>query len=386
MSSRQHLRHLITERLAAAAEDIFSAFEQTIVDYEEEVNRQRKLLEIVCKPRVKLHRIELPQQHVFKEGEVLTEQQLWNQERNSSLDQEEPESLQMKEDQEEICTSHEGEQLQVKQEADIIMLTLGHVESNLMEPEPGSDHQFLSHSSAVAESQDQTGSHHVDFVFNRNAELERSDGNNMDNCHTSEIGFEPQTGQRSLECETGGNEYVHTRVFDLYQREQPHFCNICRKCFTTKAGLSAHVRTHTGEKPYTCETCGQCFRQSSTLMKHRRVHTNEKPYSCETCGQRFRERSNLKVHVRTHTGEKPYSCEMCGRRFLRRSNLNVHRRTHTELPQQHVFKEGERLALQGRRTFELNGTIELGSQCSFRNAFMLKGIHRMSFATSYRDH
>ncbi|XP_058505087.1 uncharacterized protein LOC131472195 [Solea solea] len=166
-SSRQYLRHLITERLTAAAEEIFSAFERTIVDYEEEVNRQRKLLEIVCKPRVKLQRLELPQQHFCKEEEVLTEQQVWNQERN----QEEPESGQSKDEQEEICTSHEGEQLEVKQEADSLMLTPGNEESDHMEPEPDSDHkepepdsnhQLLSHSSPVAESQDHTGSDHVE--------------------------------------------------------------------------------------------------------------------------------------------------------------------------------------------------------------------------------
>ena len=54
---------------------------------------------------------ELPQQHVCKEEEVLAEQQLCIQERNSSLDQEDPEPPQIKEEQEELCTSEEGEQL-----------------------------------------------------------------------------------------------------------------------------------------------------------------------------------------------------------------------------------------------------------------------------------
>ncbi|XP_058505039.1 trichohyalin-like isoform X3 [Solea solea] len=143
MSSLQCFRDLITERLTVAAEEIFRHVERTVVEYEEELDRQRKLLEIVCKPRVKLKRIELPQQHVPKEEEVLTEQQLCNQERNSSLDQEEPESLQIKEEQEEICTSHEGEQLEVKQEADTLMLTPENEESDHMEPGRNLQHRLF---------------------------------------------------------------------------------------------------------------------------------------------------------------------------------------------------------------------------------------------------
>ncbi|XP_037553724.1 uncharacterized protein LOC119430392 [Nematolebias whitei] len=100
MSSVQSLREFISERLTAAAEEIFTEFEKTIVRYEEEIDRQRRLLDISWKPHTHLHTTELPQ-HILKEEKILTEQQLCNQERNTSLDQEEPGPPQMKEDQEE---------------------------------------------------------------------------------------------------------------------------------------------------------------------------------------------------------------------------------------------------------------------------------------------
>ncbi|KAM9342345.1 uncharacterized protein KZ484_015022 [Pholidichthys leucotaenia] len=99
MFSGQHLRELVKERLAAAAE---------------------------------IHRIDFPRQTVFKEEEVLPEQQLWNQKRNCVLEQEGPEPPQVKEEQqelelpqvkeeqEELCISQKGEQLVVKLEADIL--------------------------------------------------------------------------------------------------------------------------------------------------------------------------------------------------------------------------------------------------------------------------
>ena len=83
---------------------------------------------------------ELPQQHVCKEEEVLADQQLCNQERNSSLDQEDPEPPEIKEEQEELCTSQEGEQLVVKVETDTVMLTPAYEESDHSEAEPTSDH------------------------------------------------------------------------------------------------------------------------------------------------------------------------------------------------------------------------------------------------------
>ncbi|XP_034436662.1 PAX-interacting protein 1-like [Hippoglossus hippoglossus] len=135
MSSAQYLREFISERLTAAAEEIFTVFEKTIVQYEEEVARQRRLLDTVLKPEIKLHRIELPQQHVCEEEEVLTDQQLCHQERNSSLDQEEQKPPQIKEEQEEMCTSQEGEQLVLKQETETFMLTPHCEESDHREPD-----------------------------------------------------------------------------------------------------------------------------------------------------------------------------------------------------------------------------------------------------------
>ncbi|GLD72062.1 zinc finger protein OZF-like protein, partial [Lates japonicus] len=60
------------------------------------------------KPEVKLHRTELPQQHVCKEEEVPTDPQLCNQDRNSSPDQEDPEPPQIKH--KEHYASQEGDE------------------------------------------------------------------------------------------------------------------------------------------------------------------------------------------------------------------------------------------------------------------------------------
>ncbi|XP_051809108.1 zinc finger protein 436-like [Acanthochromis polyacanthus] len=109
MSSVQNLRELINERLTAAAEEIFTEFEKTIVQYEEEIDRQRRLLDNIWKPQITQHTADLPQHNVCQKEEVLPDQQLRTQEMKSNLDKEGPEHRQVKEEQEELCISVDQE-------------------------------------------------------------------------------------------------------------------------------------------------------------------------------------------------------------------------------------------------------------------------------------
>ncbi|XP_070759823.1 uncharacterized protein [Enoplosus armatus] len=209
MSSVECLREFVNERLTAAAEEIFGVFKKTIGEYEEEIHRQRKLLDIFWKPEIKLHRIGLPQQHVCKEEEVLADQQLCVQERNSSLDQEDPEPPQMKEEQEELCTSQEGEQLALKL-TDTFMLTPTFKSSVLSES--SSDHQLLSDKTHIAESQVQKGSKHEDSGSTRNAEPKQKNQQHKSKSRDTNNGYNPTkthcntgTGKKSLKCDTWEN-------------------------------------------------------------------------------------------------------------------------------------------------------------------------------------
>ncbi|XP_029900123.1 uncharacterized protein LOC115354087 [Myripristis murdjan] len=106
------LRALLTERLTAAAEEIVGLLEKTVAEYEDkaeraeqEMCRQRKLLNILLKPQVRLHRAVMPQQLLVCKEEAPPEQQ----EQTPSLDQEEPEPPPIKEEQEELWTNQEAD-------------------------------------------------------------------------------------------------------------------------------------------------------------------------------------------------------------------------------------------------------------------------------------
>ncbi|XP_038570632.1 28S ribosomal protein S28, mitochondrial isoform X3 [Micropterus salmoides] len=198
MCSADSLREFVSGRLSAAAEEILTVFKNTVAEYEEEIERQRRLLELVWKPEIQLHRLELPQQHVCKEEQVLADQQLWIQE---SLDQEDPQPPQVKEEQEELWTSPEGEQLGLKQETDAFMLTPAHEEREHSEAELNSDHQLLSHDCHVAESQDQRGGEREDSGSTRDAEPKQKKQDNnrrspRNKSAMSKVHHDPHTASR----------------------------------------------------------------------------------------------------------------------------------------------------------------------------------------------
>ncbi|KAI3372647.1 hypothetical protein L3Q82_023120 [Scortum barcoo] len=259
----------------------------------------------------------LPQQHVCKEEEVLTDQQLCIQERNSSLDQEDSVPPQIKEEQEELCISQEGEQLVLKQETETFMLTPTDEESHCNEAQnlnfgtgethsaaeekpvsyfsvkwslvsqPKADHQFLSYNSHVAESKDQKG------------------------------------GKRG---DSGSTRHAESKPWKSNPKSRRH-----RNNGRTSTLSEIHCNTHVGKKSFKCDTCGKTFNCQSKLNVHLRIHTGEKPYSCSTCGKRFNQKSSLNTHMKLHTGEKPHSCNTCGRRFTQKSALNTHLKIHARV-------------------------------------------------------
>ncbi|XP_041637684.1 zinc finger protein 436-like isoform X1 [Cheilinus undulatus] len=264
---------------------------------------------------------ELPQEHVYKE--VVVDEQLCNQERNSSPDREEP---RIKQEPEEPCSSRDGEQLILKQETEALMWVPAYEESDNGEPEQQHEHLFLSYNSHAAENQDphrskqpcppniiHQSSHNTDLLKNQ--------------CN-------PHQDQQSYKCDTCDEIFRSKSALRTHQRvhtgKKTHSCKICGKMFSFKSLLTVHVRSHTGERPFSCKTCGKRFCQISVLKKHYRIHTDENPYKCKICGRSCRDNHDLKVHMRTHTGEKPYSCNTCGKTFGQISNLYSHIRSHTE--------------------------------------------------------
>uniref|UniRef100_A0A1A7WQ30 C2H2-type domain-containing protein n=1 Tax=Iconisemion striatum TaxID=60296 RepID=A0A1A7WQ30_9TELE len=83
-----------------------------------------------------------------------------------------------------------------------------------------------------------------------------------------------------------------------------HSCKECGKGFSFACQLEVHMRWHTKEKPYSCTVCRKSFTTVSMLKRHLRIHTGEKPFCCRVCGKCFNQSAHLNTHFRLHTREK----------------------------------------------------------------------------------
>uniref|UniRef100_A0A4W5RMG6 C2H2-type domain-containing protein n=1 Tax=Hucho hucho TaxID=62062 RepID=A0A4W5RMG6_9TELE len=359
MSTLQMLRVFLNERLTAAAVEIFGAVEKTVAEYQEENDRLRRLLGIT--PDRNLCRKESLRLSVaVSEDEVPPEQQHCEQEWRPSLQQEDLEPTQIKEEQEELWTCQEEEQLQ-GQEADIIVFKFPPlcVKSKCDQENP--IQSFTLPQTQTVENRDSNSKpvdlpHFVTVTHLEGLDIPCDPPDNQNNAsrHSSAVSSDPvgldssspldsnpsmgehcpkpsTTSRKTHRCCDCGETFALKA--DLQEhvtlaKKRPSECQLCKRRYNSSCKLKAHVRLCHVERPCTCPFCGKTFKLKGHLSRHMRIHTGEKPFSCGDCGKSFIQKGDLRRHVLTHTGEKPFSCGDCGKSFNRKGNLNLHILTH----------------------------------------------------------
>ncbi|XP_078020010.1 uncharacterized protein LOC117245913 [Epinephelus lanceolatus] len=373
MSKVQMLRALMKQRLTAAAEEIFGLFERTIAEYEEELcrskeenERQRKLLDAVFNPQLRLHRADVQQLLVVKE-EVPSEQQEWS----SSVDQEDPEPPHIKEEQEELWISQEGEQLQGLEEDDVTKFTSipVPVKSEDDEEKPQSSQLHQRHTEQMeteAEGEDCGGAEPA-----RNSDPETHLQPETDDSDDWTETREPQSDVQQLSVvkeEVPPEQQEWSSSVDQEDPEPPHIKGEQEKLWISQEGeqlqeLEEDDITKFTSTPVPVKSEDDEEKPQSSQLHQRRTEQMETEAEGEDCGGPEPEparNSDPETHLQPVTddsddwtetrepqsglnslkndqvpvsnlivGEKPFSCSECGKRFGLRGNLKRHMRSHT---------------------------------------------------------
>ncbi|XP_029914151.1 zinc finger and SCAN domain-containing protein 12-like isoform X4 [Myripristis murdjan] len=234
MCDVQELMCLIQQQQAAAARDTVELFERTLAAHEEQLRqlreeneRQRKRLDALLQPQVRLERAVLPQQLLVSKEEVPPEQQ----ECSPSVKQEEPEPPHIKEEQEELNITKD------------IPFTPAPVKSE--------DDEERAQSSQLHQSQTEE---------NREAEPPASSSTETE---ADEEDLQASSDGQLLSSHSSESETEDSED-DLEETGEP----------------SCSVNKTTGEKQWSCFVCGTNFKLRSNLNRHMMRHKREKPFSC----------------------------------------------------------------------------------------------------------
>uniref|UniRef100_A0A3B4ZRB9 Zinc finger protein 2 homolog n=1 Tax=Stegastes partitus TaxID=144197 RepID=A0A3B4ZRB9_9TELE len=275
----QSFNVFLTERLTAAAVDIYGFVERTVVEYQEEVNRAQqenqrlqRLLDLVYKPQIRLHRAGM-------------------QVRGGGVDAR-------------FRFSDRREEVRVRS----VFAPCQHIanegvddDGDALTKELIKTVQQLEDCRAAEESRESKQTAVDDPMLS-----EEKTSTTLYRCHICNYIFTKKTVLTwHLKTHEGKSQDAKGN-FD---------CHICGKHIPCQSNLQNHMRVHTGERPYSCHFCGKCFKLKGHMTEHIRTHTGEKkhvlakhkeerPYKCGNCDELFTERLLMKRHMRKVHGVK----------------------------------------------------------------------------------
>nr|XP_029482010.1 zinc finger and SCAN domain-containing protein 2-like [Oncorhynchus nerka] len=374
MTKLQYLNVYLTERLMQAAEEILGVVGDTISEYQEEIARTKRENQYL-KRHLITPVLPAPQPIVswVSEQQTPPEQQRCEQEWSSSLGQEDTEPTQIKEEQGELRTRQEVEQIQgpeadTKEDSIIIPLCVkGDCDQEPPQPthllqtvENREKYSLLTNTTGqiktepdgegyvVSLSEPTSDSPQSQPLSAVNPDCSRTQSENTESVQRDPE-RRPEEDTQTHSCTQCGAVFCELSQLKAHMlsHTEPHsgdtshrqiLCTVCWKSFTSTSYLKVHLCSHNKEKPFHCGVCGKSFSYSGRFREHQRIHTGERPYRCHVCGKRFNRSTHLKTHLRVHTGEKPYSCPVCGKGFSQSSQIKGHLRTHTRGSSNSIIK------------------------------------------------
>ncbi|XP_070398488.1 zinc finger protein 91 [Nothobranchius furzeri] len=293
---------------------------------------------------------------------------------SADVEQQYPDNLHIKEEQQELWTSLEGEQLQLKEETDaarfpfsdisikseddeekFLFSQLHHQQTEDLDvPTSSSDDQMTADTGGRAEtSRNLDLNSHEQKSDSSETEVSGDDEEDVNLVfEQSDCGLESgdiykdwnetrssesdvKSVNKSCSCSECGEQFLNELSLQKHVRVTSHLAGRYSGCLVNKksVGVKKHTdqcrKVQTKLKSFSCDDCGKGFVTKYNLNRHMSVHTGQKLFACDLCEQKFSREDTLNCHMSVHTGQKPFTCELCGKRFSQRTTLNRHMRVHT---------------------------------------------------------
>ncbi|CAJ1077567.1 zinc finger protein 436-like [Xyrichtys novacula] len=341
------------------------------LDREEEEIKEEESATDIQQARNSMYLQDLPRnvspadvQQMMNDEEKLSLEQ---QETGPTLNQTDSEPPQIKEEQESVLCSHQGEQLQGVEEADTTKVFSIDVVVKSEEEEELQSSQFNQRPAGLMETdtdEDACGEPardpYPERILEQHMRVKTEDTSETDDSDDWRVAKEHHSG-----CSEGGKTFRkkrnvkrHTRI---HQGEKLYRCHNCQdddlrrhQCVKdhgsehakneaanendcvgpeTSRGSSQErlVQPDTEDKTDDSDGWEKTTEHQSSLNSEKKSDngTPKKSHSCSFCGKILTKKWHLTQHMRTHTGEKPFGCSVCGKRFYQQGHLISHMLIHS---------------------------------------------------------
>ena len=125
-------------------------------------------------------------------------------------------------------------------------------------------------------------------------------------------------------------EEVHFEVPEVQAGDTN--CELCQQSFRSTRSLCCHMKTHTGDTGWSCDRCGKVLASRAMSELHQKGCGQEKGHRCQVCKKGYTTKQALVAHLKVKHGPAPtveqLTCPTCSKVFKLVKTMCKHMASH----------------------------------------------------------